>query len=219
MPLRASRFLYSGAGMEPTLSLYNQSMYSREELIDDVAPKLHPAGLTMVLGACDMAASVHEYQLRNDATPWYWHITRVVRILIRELEYYNPDAIAAAFLHDVMEDSDLITPEVLTYNFGPYVCYVVEVLTKRRRLLGVTREEDEHEYLQRLRESSIDCKIIKFAERLENFRCLEYGVRRNPFQYIEETETLYFPIAERENNTMINQLVESIKAVRGKMTT
>ncbi len=204
--------------MDSTLPLYNQTSYSREELIADVAPHVPPAGLTMILGAFDMASSVHEYQLRPDATPYFWHISRVARILVRELGYHNPDAISAALLHDVMEDSDIITPEVLTYNFGPYVSYIVEVLTKRRRVLGVLREQEDQMYMERLLESSIDCKIIKFAERLDNFRCLEYGVRRNPFKYIEETETVYFPLAERLNHPLIRRLIEAITAVKGKLT-
>ena len=212
-------FLFEGIHMDSTLPHYNQTAYSREELIEDVAPNVPPAGLTMILGAFEMASSVHEYQLRHDATPYFWHISRVAMILVRELRYFNPDAIAAGLLHDVMEDSDIITPEVLTFNYGPYVSYIVEVLTKNRRVLGVLREQEDQIYMERLLESSLDCKIIKFAERLDNFRCLEYGVRRNPFKYIEETENVYFPLAERMNNPLVNKLVASIKAVKGKLDT
>jgi (p)ppGpp synthase/HD superfamily hydrolase len=203
--------------MTQPLPLYNQIVYTREDLIADVAHELDPAGLTTVLGAWEMAASVHEFQTRADATPYFWHIARVVKILVRELRYLSPDVLAAALLHDVLEDSTLITAEVVKFNFGSYVSYIVEVLTKRIHLTGPARLREDAEYIERLSYSSIDCKIVKFAERLDNFRCLEFGVKRNPFQYIDETATHYFPMAAGENNRMLDTLVAEMKKIKGKM--
>lgn len=199
------------------IPLYNQTRYKRDELIADIGHRVDPVGLTTVLGASDMAASVHEFQFRGDATPYFWHISRVARIIVHELEYINPDVIAAAYLHDVLEDSDIITPEVVKFNFGSYVSYIVEVLTKNIRLMGLPREQEDQQYIERMSYAGLDCKIIKFAERLDNFRCLEFGVKRNPFRYIEETEALYFPMAERENNPMLNHLVAEMNRVKGKL--
>ncbi|MBI5647239.1 MAG: bifunctional (p)ppGpp synthetase/guanosine-3',5'-bis(diphosphate) 3'-pyrophosphohydrolase [Ignavibacteriae bacterium] len=203
--------------MSAPLPLYNQVLYSREELIADVSHDIDPAGLTTVLGAYDMAASVHEFQTRSDSTPYFWHISRVARILIRELRYINADVLAAALLHDVLEDSRIITAEVIKYNFGSYVGYIVEVLTKNIRLSGPEREAEDAEYIERLNFSSIDCQIVKFSERLDNFRCMEFGVKRNPFRYIDETEKHYFPMAARENNKMLAYLVAEMKKVKGKL--
>jgi (p)ppGpp synthase/HD superfamily hydrolase len=199
------------------IPLYNQTYYTRDELIEDVRAKLDPAGLTTVLGAYEMAQSVHEYQVRNDATPYFWHISRVVRIVVRELNYYNPDVLAAAYLHDVLEDSDIITSDVIKYNFGAYVAHIVEVLTKNLKLMGILREQEDHKYIERIGYSSIDCKIIKFVERLDNYRCLEFGVKRNPFKYIDETEQHYFPMAAKENNPKLNYVVDVMKTIKGKL--
>ena len=203
--------------MTQPLPLYNQIEYTREDLIADVAHELDPAGLTTVLGAWEMASSVHEFQTRADATPYFWHIARVVKILVRELRYLSPDVLAAALLHDVLEDSTLITAEVVKFNFGSYVSYIVEVLTKNIRLTGAARLREDAEYIERLSYSSIDCKIVKFAERLDNFRCLDFGVKRNPFSYIDETATHYFPMAAGENNRMLDTLVAEMKKIKGKM--
>ena len=203
--------------MGTTLPLYNEIQYTRDELIADVRNDIDPAGLTTVLGAYDMASSVHEPQVRADATPYFWHISRVAKILIRELHYINPDVIAASLLHDVLEDSQIITAEVIKYNFGSYVSYIVEVLTKNIRLTGPARAAEDAEYIERLRFSSIDCQIVKFAERLDNFRCMEFGVKRNPFRYIDETEKHYFPMAAKENNWMLALLVAEMKKVKGKL--
>lgn len=203
--------------METPLPLYNRTFYTKEELIADVSRELDPVGLTTVLSAFDMANSVHEYQVRSDSTPYFWHLSRVARIIIRELKYVQAEVIAASFLHDVLEDSDLITADVIKYNFSAYIAYIVEVLTKNLKLMGIEREIEDQQYIERLGYSSIDCKVVKFAERLDNFRCLEFGVKRNPFRYIDDTEAQYFPIAARENNPMLDYLVGEMKNVRGKL--
>jgi (p)ppGpp synthase/HD superfamily hydrolase len=205
--------------MNPTLPLYNQIHYSRDELIRDIGERVDPVEMTTVLGAFEMAGSVHEFQVRNDSTPYFWHLSRVASIVIRELEYYNGDVISAALLHDVLEDSDIITAEVIKYNFNAYISYIVEVLTKNIHLLGMQRRQEETEYIERLRFASIDCKIVKFAERLDNYRCLEFGVKRNPFLYIEETERDYYPMAEAEQNDMLRRIVDEMDSIKRKLFT
>ncbi|MDT8322883.1 MAG: HD domain-containing protein [Bacteroidota bacterium] len=205
--------------MNASIPLYNQTRYTREELIRDIAERVDPVDLTTILGAFEMASSVHEYQLRNDSTPYFWHLSRVASIVIRELEYYNGDVISAALLHDVLEDSDIITAEVIKYNFNAYISYIVEVLTKNIHLLGVQRAQEDGEYIERLRFASVDCKIVKFAERLDNYRCLEFGVKRNPFRYIEETERDYYPMAEAEDSDMLRRIVAEMDSIKHKLFT
>ncbi|MBP6509476.1 MAG: HD domain-containing protein, partial [Candidatus Kapabacteria bacterium] len=77
-----------------------------------------------------MAQSVHAQQVRNDGTPYFYHSARTARIIMEELHAYDTDLIIAALLHDVLEDSTTITKGVLEYNFGSYVAYVVDMLTK-----------------------------------------------------------------------------------------
>jgi (p)ppGpp synthase/HD superfamily hydrolase len=199
------------------LPLYNQQRYSQEELIADISPEVDPVGLTTILSAYEMASSVHEFQVRKDATPYFWHISRVAKILVQELKYFNPEVIAASLLHDVLEDSDIITAEVIKYNFSAYIAYLVEVLTKNIRLLGMQRIQENQQYIERLQYSSIDCKIIKFSGRLDNYRCLEFGIKRNPFQYVEETEMLYYPMAVQERHRLLDYLVGEMNKVKGKL--
>jgi len=212
-----SRFFLTGSGMHESLPLYNQTHYSREELIADVRMQVDPVGLTTILGAFEMASHVHEFQVRNDGTPYFWHISRVARILIHELRYINADVISSALLHDVLEDSDIITAEVIKFNFSPYISYIVEVLTKNIRLTGEQREIEDLDYVERLRYSSIDCMIVKFVERLDNYRCLEFGVKRNPFRYIEETELHYYPMAMQEQHPLLSRIVEEMDRIKRKL--
>ncbi len=203
--------------MDSSLPHYNQTHFTREELIDAIATKVDPVELTTILGAYEMSGSVHEYQRRNDSTPYFWHLSRVARIIIEEIRYLNADVISAALLHDVLEDSEIITAEVLKYNFSAYISYIVEVLTKNIHLRGPQQTQEDHDYIERLRYSSIDCKIVKFAERLDNYRCLEFGVKRNPFGYIEATERDLYPMAQDAQNEMLDGIVEEMDRIKRKL--
>lgn len=203
--------------MDSRLPLYNETFYTKEEITDDLQRQLDPFAVHRVLSAYEMAMNVHEYQLRNDATPYFWHLSRVARIIVKELQYYSSDVIAAALLHDALEDSHILTADVISYNLGPHVCHIVETLTKDLSLTGEARRKEEERYIQALRESDLDCKIVKFAERLDNYRCIEFGVKRNPFQYIEETEKLYYPIGEETNDPHLLHLVRAMKFIQRKL--
>src|SRR5436190_14378516 len=86
--------------------------------------------INQALDAYEMAESVHEGQKRPDGTPYFWHPSRVAKIALTELEIHDITIITAALLHDVLEDSDVITAEILEYNFSPYTSYLVQMLTK-----------------------------------------------------------------------------------------
>lgn len=203
--------------MEHSLPLYNQTFYPKDELTNDLQPHLDPIELNRILDAFEMALHVHDNQLRPDASLYFWHITRVEKILVREFQIFEPDTLTAAFLHDVLEDSHIITRDVIAFNFGEHVAHIIEVLTKNISLTGELREHEERRYLFQLKESPVECKIIKFAERLDNFRCLEFGVKQNPFEYIRETELMYFPIADETQNETLMRLVHAMKLIKGKL--
>ncbi len=203
--------------MTHTLPLYNQTFYAKEELTADLKSRLDPLALNNVLDAYEVASHVHAFQLRNDTGLYFHHISRVARILVQELRHFDSEVLTAALLHDVLEDSQIITRQVIAYNFGERVAHIVELLTKDLSLTGERREREEIRYLRELREGPVEAKIIKFAERLDNFRCLEFGLKRNPFQYIAETEQLYFPMAEETGDARLLQLVDAMKRIKGKL--
>lgn len=203
--------------MTHTLPLYNQTFYAKEDLTADLKTRLDPLALNNVLDAYEVASHVHSFQLRNDTGLYFHHISRVACILVRELRHYDSEVLTAALLHDVLEDSQIITRQVIAYNFGETVAHLVGLLTKDLSLSGEEREREEIRYLRELREGPIEARIIKLAERLDNFRCLEFGLKRNPFQYIAETEEFYFPMAEETEDPKLRQLVDAMRRIKGKL--
>lgn len=172
--------------------------------------------INLAVGAYDMAENVHERQKRPDDTPYFWHPSRVASIVINELNTSDIQLICAALLHDVLEDSRVITAEVLKYNFGEYTSYLVEMLTKDIKAEGELREQIEKEYVERLKTASDDAKVLKLVDRLDSFRCLEFNVKRNPIKYVIETTKYYFPLAEGSADARMEYLIKELQAARNK---
>lgn len=78
---------------------YNRTWLPLQELATKIAAHISPADWLRVSSAYEMAENIHLYQKRNDGTPYFWHCTRVVKILTHELDVTYPNLIIAAILH------------------------------------------------------------------------------------------------------------------------
>lgn len=196
---------------------YNQTTLTYAELEARLMARGNLVAIQKVLDAYEMARSVHEYQVRNDGTPYFSHSARSTKILIDELQIFDEDVLIASLLQDVLEDSDTITRGVLEYNFGSYVAYVVEMLTKDLRRAVKNPDEVDLEFVMRLNSASDDCLVIKLAARLDNIRCLTFNLKRNPLVYLSTTLERYVPIAERRNNAYLHRLAAEIRKEANKV--
>jgi GTP pyrophosphokinase len=195
---------------------YNLTTLEAADLEEALSLHLPPIDIHRVMSAYDMAMHVHEFQKRNDDSPYFFHCARVCKIILHELRITDPDILIAALTHDVLEDSQDITPEVLAYNFGDYAAYLVQTLTKDLQRHRTDPETVEQEHLELLRRSSADCLIIKLAARLDNFRCLEYNLKRNPLLYVNSTTELYLPLADSAQNPYLEYLASELRRERNK---
>lgn len=203
--------------MEIPHSKYNETSLSRGELEHLLRDRgMGAIDINKVLDAYDMAESVHEFQKRPDGTPYFWHPSRVARIFISELDHFDPAILCAALLHDALEDSNVLTPEIIELNFGSYTSYLVQKLTKDIKATGAMKDWVEREYVERLMQSSEDARMLKLADRLDTYRCLEFNVKRNPIKYIIETTEHYFPLAQGSPNPRLRYLIKELQKEQNK---
>lgn len=199
---------------------YNKTTLSRIELEESLVHHCNPLEINKVMSAYELSESVHSGQLRSDGSEYFYHCARVCKILLHELSITDIDILSAALLHDVLEDSPSLMPSlfgnVLEYNFGRYVTYIVETLTKDLVRREIEPEEVDREYIERLKHSSSDCLLIKLAARLDNFRCLGFNLKRNPHRYIKETEEIIIPLAENSEINHFTFLINELKQERNK---
>ncbi len=120
---------------------------------------------TLVLEAISFAARAHRHQLRKDnATPYAAHPFRVCFLAGTAFGVTDPVTLAAAALHDTIEDTTTDHDD-LTERFGREVADAVAVLTKDTRLAHDTREDV---YFAAIAAADDRVKTIKLADTLDN---------------------------------------------------
>ncbi|MDQ2662404.1 MAG: bifunctional (p)ppGpp synthetase/guanosine-3',5'-bis(diphosphate) 3'-pyrophosphohydrolase [Candidatus Eremiobacteraeota bacterium] len=167
------------------------------ELIDRVKaydPSLDGSWLTRVYSVADHA---HEGQRRASGESYIEHPLAVAGILA-ELEM-DRETIAAAILHDVVEDTS-ITSEEVAEQFGPEIASLVDGVTKLTRIPYQSKEEAQVENLRKMfmaMAKDIRVIIIKLADRLHNMRTLGSLAPAKQQGIARETLDIYAPIAHR----------------------
>ncbi|HEX7102878.1 MAG TPA: bifunctional (p)ppGpp synthetase/guanosine-3',5'-bis(diphosphate) 3'-pyrophosphohydrolase, partial [Nitrolancea sp.] len=160
--------------------------------------------LTLVKHAYDFAEAAHDGKLRRSGEPYISHPTSVA-IILAEIQL-DQEALAAALLHDVIEDTD-ITMEQLDKEFGDRVARLVDGVTKLGRIRWTTEEDQAVREKERQAESlrkmflamvdDVRVVLIKLADRLHNMRTLEHMPRSKQMRSAQETLEIYAPLANR----------------------
>jgi RelA/SpoT family (p)ppGpp synthetase len=143
------------------------------------------------------AMKAHGDQRRASGDPYFSHPIEVAAILT-DLKV-DDSTIAAALLHDTIEDTEATRAEIDSL-FGPDIGALVEGLTKLKRLDLVTKEAKQAENLRKLLLAIADdvrVLLVKLADRLHNMRTLDYMPAAARRRTAEETLEIYAPLAGR----------------------
>ncbi|PID90620.1 MAG: GTP pyrophosphokinase [Bacteroidetes bacterium] len=153
--------------------------------------------LEMVDRAFEFADSAHKGVVRKSGEPYILHPVAVARIAT-ELVPHDAEAICAALLHDVVEDTPY-TVEELREMFNANIANIVDGLTKIDELDGSDASKQEINYQKLLLTIDDDFRIIfiKLADRLHNMRTLGAMPEHKRDKIASETTYFYSPIAER----------------------
>ena len=121
----------------------------------------------LIARALAFAERKHAGQFRKDGvTPYVEHPKGVMAIVRDEFGVSRPEVLAAALLHDTIEDTTTDFDD-LDGRFGRRVASWVAVLTKDKRLPEARRER---EYFESLRRGPLEAKFCKIADSLHNLR-------------------------------------------------
>jgi GTP diphosphokinase / guanosine-3',5'-bis(diphosphate) 3'-diphosphatase len=143
------------------------------------------------------AMKAHGDQRRASGDPYFSHPIEVAAILT-DLKL-DDATIAAALLHDTIEDTEATRAEIDSL-FGPDIGRLVEGLTKLKKLDLVTKEAKQAENLRKLLLAIADdvrVLLIKLADRLHNMRTLHYMPEASRKRVAQETLDIYAPLAGR----------------------
>ena len=180
---------------------------TKEKLLTSLERYLPEDRVGFVGEAYDFAELSHEGQVRRSGEPYIHHpLSTALHLADLKLD---ANCIAAALLHDVLEDCD-VSPEELDQKFGPEVTRLVDGVSKltRLELLAIRRDnghgmDDSATQAENLRKmlvamaQDIRVVLIKLADRLHNMSTLRALPRQRQLNIARETLDIYAPLAHR----------------------
>lgn len=151
----------------------------------------------LICRAFEFAYQLHEGQYRASGEAYIAHPVAVAGLL-RDLGGSSV-MIAAGFLHDVVEDTD-VTADEIESRFGPEVRRLVEGVTKLSKFNFSSKTERQAENFRRMflaMAADIRVIVVKLADRLHNMRTLEHLPREKQRSIALETREIFAPLANR----------------------
>ena len=164
----------------------------------------------LVKKAFEYCVLKHEGQKRSTGEPYYTHPFNVALIIVSL--GMDSKAIAAALLHDVVEDTDA-TLDDIKREFGEEVALLVDGVTKIGRLNFSTKEQQQAESLRKMliaMGQDIRVIIIKLADRLHNMRTIDAMTPQKQRDKSVETLEIYAPIAHRLGIRSVKEELEDL---------
>ena len=164
----------------------------------------------MLIRAYHYAEEAHSGQKRASGEAYFIHPCAVAQILI-ELGL-DSATVAAAFLHDVIEDTPA-TEDDIRAEFGEEVLELVSGVTKLDKIVFKSREEEEAENFRKIfvaMAKDIRVIIIKLADRLHNMRSLNFLSKERQIKMAQETLDIYTPLAGRLGISQIKCELEDL---------
>ena len=160
--------------------------------------------------AIEMAITAHNGQRRRSGEEYVCHPLHVACILV-EIGM-DSDAVIAALLHDVVEDTSVELGEI-AQRFGQDVADLVDGVTKITKMTFSTREEQHAENVRKMllaMSKDVRVMIIKLADRLHNMRTSSGWDPQKQRDKARETLDIYAPLAHRLGIRAIKEELEDL---------
>lgn len=176
---------------------YSKEIMERAQVVFDVMrPRVSDEDYCRLVDSFEVAREAHSKQKRKTGEPYIFHPIAVATIAAQELNL-DVDTIIAAFLHDVVEDTDW-TIDQIQKRFGKEVANLVWMVTKPNKdKYEMSKQLDNFKQMLKAVQSDIRALLVKLADRLHNMRTLSSMRPDKQMKIAGETDYFYAPLATR----------------------
>ncbi|GAB4427827.1 MAG: GTP diphosphokinase [Anaerolineae bacterium] len=181
-----------------------QDAISFDSWLQSISPGRTAADMDFICRACELAQQAHNGQFRASGEPYFQHTLSVANILA-ELRM-DHETLAAAILHDVLEDTPITYDDLVT-EFGETVANLVDGVTKmsqiqeyRGQSKKTKKERAQAESLRKMflaMQDDVRVVLIKLADRTHNMRTLHHLPDEKRRRIARETMEIFAPLANR----------------------
>lgn len=176
---------------------YDNIIQQRADHVFEVmAKRVSPEDIIKIKGAFELARVAHAPQKRKSGEPYILHPIAVASIVAEEMQL-GTNPVCAAFLHDVVEDTNY-TIEDIRKSFGDDVAFLVKVVTKKdTHEYEYSKQLDNYRQILNSVQYDIRAVLVKLADRLHNMRTLASMRPDKQMKIAGETDYFYAPLANR----------------------
>lgn len=170
-----------------------------------------------------LAQNHHRGQARDEGIPYIIHPLRLANYLLGEIDIKDPDIIAAALLHDSIEDTELSIEEVQN-EFGNQVAELIRGLT-RERPDNETEEQkkiNKVNHFKKTFKADYPVRLVKSVDLLDNMRSWPYIPKDHSSQkkfprWISEAENYSIPLAKTAHDKIAQEMGEILQKVKSNL--
>ena len=169
-----------------------------KELLRISYQTLTPEDKKLIRKAFDVAVDAHKDQRRKSGEAYIFHPIGVAKIVASEIGL-GATGIAAALLHDVVEDTP-ITIEDIEKQFNPKIAQLVEGLTKISQVkkdMNISMQAENFRKMLLTLNDDVRVILIKIADRLHNMQTMDSMPDYKQVKIASETLYIYAPLAHR----------------------
>jgi (p)ppGpp synthase/HD superfamily hydrolase len=190
--------------------------FSKDELLESLKSNVNPVEINRIIDAYDMSDQAYGDKKTLNGAPYFFHTTRVCKILVNELNIFDSELIIASLLHDIYKTTEDLSDSVIALNFGDYVAYLISVLRQDPEFVNINPFQGVFAE-NSIRIPSDDYLIIWLSEHLDNLRFLEFNTEFNPINYVLNISNNFFPIAEKSGSPHVEYLLKELKKERNRI--
>ena len=167
-----------------------------QKVFSEMEKRVSTKDMVRIHEAFELAREAHAVQKRKSGEPFISHPIAVATIVAEELKL-GANPVIAAFLHDVVEDTDY-TMDDIRQRFGDDVAFLVSVVTKKSAgNYEISKQVDNYKQMLNSIHYDIRALLVKLADRLHNMRTLGSMPPHKQMKIAGETDFFYAPLANR----------------------